>query len=99
MISTSGVQWSKLSALRRAFRAICLLPIWSILLSIKEEAALPSPAPFIRDGYHIAGRLLTLMPFGALGFDLLATKLSFDGTVDLAHVASLEYRLSLGRPL
>jgi hypothetical protein len=88
-ISTSGVQWSKLSALRHALKAIRLLPIWSIFLSAK---ALPVPAPFTRDGYRVSeGRLFTLMPFGALGFDLLATKFSFDGTVDIDHVASLKY--------
>jgi hypothetical protein len=39
------------------------------------------------------------LPFTALGFDLLAEKVSFDGKYTLSDVASLKYRLSCGCPL
>jgi hypothetical protein len=52
-----------------------------------------------RSDRTVAGHLHTLTPFTALGFDLLAEKVSFDGKYTLSDVASLKYRLSCGRPL
>lgn len=98
-ITSHGVHWSIFSSLRRALRRIRFLPIWSIFLSTAGKLYQFTPAPFLDDSNRIVeGRLTILMPFSALGFDLLAEVLS-DGIATLDHVASLEYKLSLGRPL
>jgi hypothetical protein len=101
MITTNGIQWSQLSALRRALRAIRLFPVWSLFLSTAGKLEQFAPAPVLDDSNRIVeGRLTILTPFSALGFDLLAEEvLSYNGSCALSHVSSLTYKLSLGRPL
>jgi hypothetical protein len=100
MIRTNGAQWSKLSALRHALRALRVFPIWSVFLSTTGKLPQFTPAPAKeRSDRLVKGLLFVLTPFTALGFDLLAKKVSFDGKHTLEDVASLEYRLSYGRPL
>jgi hypothetical protein len=99
-ITTNGVQWSQFSALRRALRAIRLSPIWSLFLSTTGKLEQFAPAPVLDDSNRIVeGRLVVLTPFSALGFDLLAEVLLCHESYSLDHVSSLEYKLSLGRPM
>lgn len=57
-------------------------------------------APVLGDSNRIVeGRLVILTPFTALGFDLLAEVLLYHGSYPLDYVSSLEYKLSLGRPM
>ena len=99
-ITTNGIQWSQFSALRRALRAIRLFPVWSLFLSTTGKLEQFAPAPVLDDSNRIVeGRLIILTPFSALGFDLLAEVLSYNGSYALTYVSSLTYKLSLGRPL
>jgi hypothetical protein len=100
MITTNGIQWSQFSALRRALRAIRLFPIWSLFLSTTGKLEQFAPAPLLDDSNRIVeGRLSILTPYSALGFDLLADVLRYDKEHSLKYISSLEYKLSLGRPL
>lgn len=98
--TTNGIQRSQFSALRRALRAIRLFPIWSLFLSTTGKLEQFAPAPILDDSNRIVeGRLNTLTPYSAVGFDLLAKVLSYDKSYPLSDISSLEYKLSLGRPL
>ena len=98
MITTNGIQWSQFSALRRALCAIRLFPVWSLFLSTTGKQFAPAPV-LDYSNRIVEGRLIILTPFSALGFDLLAEMLSYNGSYALSHVSSLIYKLSLGRPL
>ena len=100
VIKTSDIHWSKPSALRRALVALRWLPIWNIFLSTTGKFQQFVPAYSLNPSSRTSeSRLATLTPFTALGFDLLVKRASVDGSSKLSDVASLKYRLSLGRPL
>jgi len=88
------------SSLRRALRAIRLFPVWVFFLSTTGKLEQFAPAPVLDDSNRIVeGRLSILTPFCALGFDLLANKLLCNESYSLEYVSSMEYKVSLGRPL
>jgi hypothetical protein len=84
--------WSRYSALQRTLQALRDYPIWSIFLSTAGKITQFVPLRHLDPLAHV-------QPFSALGFDVLATKISEDDTLDLNYVASLPYKVRLGRPL
>jgi hypothetical protein len=96
----TNIKWTKFASFRRAFRALRSFPIWSFFLSTTGKFDQFASAPGSELSSRIVmGMLVSVMPFSALGFDHLAQKFCADGSMNLEKVTSLQYRLSLGRPL
>jgi hypothetical protein len=98
--SVTGQPWSTFNSLRRAFRRLRRLPVWSIFLSTTGKFyQFAPPSHLDKSGRILNGTLVNVTPFSALGFDHLAEKFRSDGRLTLEHVSSLRVRLSFGRPL
>jgi len=77
-----------------------VVPRLGFFLVYDRETRAVRPAPVLDDSNRIVeGRLSILTPFCALGFDLLANKLLCNESYSLEYVSSMEYKVSLGRPL
>jgi len=83
------------TSFRRALRRIQSFPIWSLFLSTGGMSDQFAPLP--RLARIVQRDLVNVTPFCVLGFDRLAKK--FHENMTLKEATSLEFRLSLGRPL
>lgn len=98
--TTGGVQWTQFSSLHWAFRVLRSYPVWSIFLSTTGKLEQFAPIPMLDDSNRIVeGSLITPTPFSTLGFDILADRLNGSMSHSLDYVSSMEYKVSLGRPL
>ncbi|KAF8313034.1 uncharacterized protein EI90DRAFT_3092493, partial [Cantharellus anzutake] len=96
--SNTGRRWSAFSSIRRALRGLRSFPIWTLFLSTAGKSDQFSPPPSLDPSSRILqGKLASVKPFSALGFDRMAMKFREGMTLD--DVTKLPYRLSLGRPL
>ncbi|KAF8324658.1 uncharacterized protein EI90DRAFT_3074728, partial [Cantharellus anzutake] len=96
--SNTGRRWSAFSSIRRALRGLRSFPIWTLFLSTTGKSDQFSPPPSLDPSSRILqGKLASVKPFSALGFDRMAMEFREGMTLD--DVTKLPYRLSLGRPL
>lgn len=91
--------FSKFSELRRALRALNVLPIFSVFLSTSGKIQNFTPRPDEDDSGRVQkSELVLLPPFTELGFDQMASKIS-DGKVTIEEVSELDFMVRFGRPL
>jgi len=82
MITTHNIQWSQFSSLHQSLHATWLLPIWSLFLSTTGKLEQVAPADVLNySNCSVQGQLTILMPFSALGFDLLTDVLCYMGVI------------------
>jgi hypothetical protein len=95
-----GEPWSKYSVVRSVMRFINNFPFWGVFLATAGEfGRFMPPAHMSMTGRLITGKFKMAIPFSALGFDQISNEKPLQRPLTLSVVSSLEFQITLGRPL